>query len=359
MKSGSRNYHGLVAMVIVVACTCGAGFGAPVYIPGVPDWDQPALAAGQSPAGSWGAWCTPTATANIVGYYNDNGVGGIGDSNVFPATPPWTDPDWQDDTADASGGPRADLGWYFNTNDIGLGGNPGSPTYRGTKLEHILNGTAGNGGLVGAGSGYFPSAGLTSVCVGNYGSYALNAGVYAKFDTNRGEPNQVYHTDEAGFVQIWLSIDGNRPLLGHFEHFELVGRTDVNDFNGFSDFNEVNDFDWADWGEAPIYGPNGYTDEVTGEVWDPNRGLGHTVTIVGYWLGGDAGNPLGADAIIVHDNRDGRSGSGPLPLLLPWAGSPWMGLTLINGIASPYYELSGDCFVNLLDLKLLASDWLE
>ncbi|UCF43147.1 MAG: hypothetical protein JSV99_11300 [Planctomycetota bacterium] len=537
MKSGFRNCYGLVAVLIVVACTCEGGFGAPVYIPGVPDWDQPALAAGQAPGGPWGAWCTPTATANIVGYYNDNGVAGIGDNQAFPATPPWKDPHWQDDTADAAdrlslffygkagnafstndqmwveledtsstsgvaiyngdasdvaepgwhewnidlgifaaagvslanvdkvhigfGGPQvgqvtkggtgtvwfediivsgpqvvddfdsydsdaalktvwedywtngtysevfvetnptyvrdgnsmrflydnqlkymgkyvgsridADisnlaigpnwqtglggvaqtgLGWYLNTNDHGLGGNPGSPGYRGTKRQHIVNGATGNGGLIGGGSGYFPSAGLSEVCVAVYGSHTMGPNEYAITDTT-GEPDKADHNDAAAFIQIRASIDANRPLLGHFEHFHFQSKTRALDPN----FGENPNYDHATWADANAFP---YEDEETGEVWDPNEGLGHTVTIVGYWLSEDAGNPLGADAIIVHDNADGTlPGPTALPLVLPWAGSPWKALTLIKGVESPYYDINGDCFVNFLDLKLLAAYWLE
>ena len=53
----------------------------------------------------------------------------------------------------------------------------------------------------------------------------------------------------------------------------------------------------------------------------------------------DPCNPLGVDAIIVHDNSDGHPAADPLPLVLPWfgptspPGAPWAGLTLItNGV---------------------------
>jgi hypothetical protein len=527
----------VVAVLVVVTCTCEAGFGAPVYIPGVPDWDQPVLARAQTYKGMWGAWCTPTATANIVGYYNDNGVAGIGDNQVFPATPAWRDPHWQDDTAEGLdilslffygtvgnavsaddkmwvelkdagavagvaiydgpagdvavaawhewkidlgvfaaagvnltnvdsvhigfGGPqggqaakggvgtvwfddvivsgldvvddfdsyasqaalwnvwddywvnvtgaevfvevtppfthggnsiryfydntnktligsridadisglaigpnwragpggvaRLDLGWYLNTNDLGLGGTPGAPGHRGTKREHILNGATGNGGLIGGGRGYFPSSGVAGVCVAVYGGHRMDANEYANTDTT-GEPNKVYHTDQAALIQIMVSIDSNQPLLAHFDHFNLQPKTRAFDPNFGVDPN----YDHTEWGTAPVYGPNGYTDPCSGEVWDPNQGLGHTVTVVGYWPGADAGNPLAVDAIIVHDNGDGTlAGPTALPLVLPWAGSPWKALTLIKGVASPSYDLSGDCFVNFLDLRELAAHWLE
>ena len=425
---------------------------APPYvhrIPHVPDWDQPVHvpAANQAPSGPWGAWCVPTATANIVGYYNDKGVAGIGDDMVFPVTVPWKDPNWQDDTADGNLVPqRTDLGWYLNTNDLGLDGNPNSPGYRGTKLQHIMDGAAGNGGLIGGGSGYFPSAGLLDVFVTNYGAYRMDPGIYPAFDTTGHA--QHLHIDGAAYSLIMTEIDANRPLLAHFDHFNLSSRTRA------SDPNLGGDFDWATWGSPPEYDPNGYIDDETGEVWHPSEGLGHTATVVGYWA--DANNPAGALAIIVYDNADGTlPGPAPLPLILPWWGSHWTGLTFIDhgiqppvvtspnggeawvadsnynitwanagtiadvvieystnngssfsGVSPPntgntgsydwftlvvdsnqclvrissavdaniydtsndlftiyqctlYYDLTGDCFVNLLDLDALASEWLE
>jgi hypothetical protein len=310
-----------------------------------------------------------------------------------------------------------------------------------------MDGAAGNGGLIGGGSGYFPSAGLINFIVTNYGADRMDPAVYIAFDTAGGP--QVSHTYTAGFSQIMLAVDANQPLLAHFDHFNLMGRT--------GSFDPIlGDFNSADWAAPPVYGPNGFTDDETGEVWDPCEGLGHTVTVVGYWLGTDGNNPTGLDAIIVYDNADGTlPGPAPLPLVLPWPASPWMGLTLIDhGIMSPvvtvpnggeawvadsnynitwanagtiadvvvdystnngsswssvspantgntgsydwlpplvdsnqclvrvssavhsslsdtsndvftiyqctlYYDLTGDCFVNLLDLDALASEWLE
>jgi hypothetical protein len=382
---------------------------------------------------------------NSIQYHYDNSyfLGGTWVGSVIDA-------DIADLTIGANWRPRDDLGWYLNTNDRGLGGNPGAPGHRGTKLQDIMNGAAGNGGLIGAGTGYFPSAGLINFIPTNYGAHRMYPPIYAAFDTTGHA--QHLHTDPVAYWLIESEIDGNNgPLLAHFDHFNLLGRTRA------SDANLGGDFDWATWGSAPIYGPNGYTDDETGEVWDPcGQGLGHTVTVVGYWLAIDASNPTGADAIIVYDNADGTlPGPAPLPLVLPWPGSPWMGLTFIDpGIMPPvvtvpnggeawvadsnynitwanagtiadvvvdystnngsswasvspanvgnkgsydwviplvdsneclvrvssvvhsnlsdtsndvftiyqcplYYDLTGDCFVNLLDLDALGSEWLE
>jgi hypothetical protein len=332
-KRKMKKYHSLQLLILVLFAvtlwTSEPVFAVPSYIQGVPDWDQPAIAlASVLPTGPWGAWCVPTATANIVGYYDDKGVAGIGDSQVFPLTPLWPDPLWQDETADATGGPRADLGWYLNTNDLGLDGNSISPKHRGTKLQHIMDGAAGNGGL-GSPTGYFATASLSYFVVRNYGADRMAPAVYTAFDTTGGA--QVSHTYTAGFSEIMLAVDAHQPLLAHFDHFNLQTRTRA------SDANLGGDYDYTMWAAPPEFDPCGYTDDPTGEVWDPCEGLGHTVTVVGYWLGTDGNNPIALDAIIVYDNADGSlPGPAPLPLVLPWTGSPWMGLTLIDpGIMPP------------------------
>ena len=317
-------YRGIISAGLVLLLVTSVGAEPSVYITGVPDWDQPVFAAGQAPGGAWGAWCVPTATANIVGYYRDKGVGGtIGDATAFPAGGVFgVNADWQDDTADNVQAARGDLGWYYNTNDLGLGGGT-PPSYRGTQLVHIQKGMTGGGGLVGTGSGYFPAHGVNNVSVKNYGSHLMNTGIYSNFDTT---PDlQSTHTDAAGFTEIMNEINAGRPLLGHFDHFVLGTKS-----RGSASFGA---YDAAFWGDAPVFDPElDYIDDATGEIWNPAEGLGHTVTITGYFLLGDFENPFGkSNAIIVHDNTDGY-----IPLVLPWdSSSPWSGLTEISNVPEP------------------------
>lgn len=312
---------------------CSVALAGPVYVNGVPDWDQPVLVAGGppgGPAGPWGAWCVPTATANIMGYYNDLGVAGIGDNMVFPATPAWPATGWQDDTADSAAA-RTDLGWYYNTNDVGIAAS-GMTAYRGTMLADIAK------GLIGGPApwvGYFPSRGIVGVGLRNYGAPVpnMNAFLYGQFDTT-GDL-QATHTTALGFTEITTEIDNNRPLLGHFNHFSLNPKQSVRNAGGV-----LPDYDSTTWTDPPQLP---FTDPVTGDVWYPTEGLGHTVTIVGYWLSNDATNPFynaanpaaTPDAVIVHDNTDGFLVNSPLPLVLPWTGSPWAGLTELSNVPEP------------------------
>lgn len=333
------NFAHAVFTLLVVLLVSESSFTQPMYLTGVPDWDQPVRLSVNppSPGGDWGAWCVPAAMANIAGYYNDKGVANTGDDMLYPTTGPWAvDPRWQDETADASGGPRGDLGWFFNTNDLGLGASILTPpTYRGTKIQHIRDGVRGNGGLLGNGSGYFPSRGQNFIDVQNLGSYQMDAAIYILFDTyDPPHTQQATHDDMLGWSQITLSLAANQPVLAHFDHFNLKLRTQV---RGPGNDPTIGDYDTAEWDTAPSYPTS--PDENSGEVWDPSSGLGHTVTVVGaWWDPADLSNPFpGQDVIIVYDNMDGAlPTTNPLPLVLPWAGSPWAGLTVIHhGVQVP------------------------
>ena len=331
MKTNINHKLSIPFLLIVILLSGNSIIAAPFYITQVPDWDQPVFAGtGVSASGSWGAWCVPTAMANIVGYYDDKGVAGIGDNQPFPTSAGWPDTLWQDETADATGGARSDLGWWFNTNDLGKDKSP-SPAHRGTKIQHILNGAAGSGGLIGGGSGYFPSRGQSDISVRNLGADTMNSTIYTAFNTHSTYPGpQSNHTYGFAFSEITLALGTNGPILAHFDHFNLMSKTRANDPT-------IGDYDWADWAPPPSYGPGGHTDENSDEVWDPNRGLGHTVTVVGFFTAADPCNPFVVDAIIVHDNWDGTlTAISPLPLVLPWTASPWAGLTIIDhGLQQP------------------------
>ena len=321
--------------VVLCACVvCGAAWGAPVYITGVPDWDQPVLTPGGPAVGSgWEAWCVPTATANIMGYYRDLDVtNAIADGQVFPNTAAWNAPagDFQDDTADpASGAPgpgvtRNDIGWYMNTNDIGqtpTGGVGG--TYIGTMLSDVKPGLDGVRPANPAWKGYLSDNGVTATVTN-----AAIAGIGLD-DTGAG-----FHTVITVWPRIVTEIDAGRPVLIHFLHWGLVGRNQDTRDNGPVG---LSSYDFAFWGANPN------ADQNTGESYT-NPDIGHTVTLVGYWTGGnDPTNPFYNDdnqdapnAVIVHDNNDGYLVNGPLPLVLPFdASCPWVMNTEITLVPEP------------------------
>jgi parallel beta-helix repeat protein len=292
----------------------------PSYVAGVPDWSQPTLPAG-GPAGDatgpWRAWCVPTSSADVVGYYSELGVAGIGDGLAFPNTSVWPSSDFRDELADADGG-RTDLGWYLNTNDLGDGG---SGQYGGTNLVDVAQGLGS----------FFEAHLLAGHYVRNYGapSTLWAHQLYIAFDTTC--EHQARHDADGAFAEIMREIDSGRPLLGHWQHGNVVEDPEgPRPAQPGSDHEEVMVAEWGD----PSSG-----DPETGEDWyeiDGEEGhwsaeiFGHTMTIVGYYLSGDLCNPHDppVDAIIVLDNNDAPHNV-RRPLVLPWddAGNKWRGLT--------------------------------
>lgn len=303
------------AVLMLTFCFfCSSVFGVHVYIDNVPDWDAPVIA-GPPPAspGVWDAWCVPTASANIMGYYRDkHGINSIADGSVFAATAAWPAVDFQDDTADAvSAPPRQDIGWFMNTNNLGETAAGG--LYIGTMFSDIKPGLDGSG--AGGHTGYFPAAGLNNVVVTN----AAIAG--SGQNTAAGGPYTVFTV----WDRLTDNIDAGRPMLGSFSHWSLINKVSVD--NGPVG---LVDYDYYQWGAKQNTGPGG-------ESWT-NPDIGHTVTIVGYWENDttspyyDADNGWAPRAIIVHNDSDGylNNPNRPLPVVVPfdvgpaWVAAPWV-----------------------------------
>jgi len=106
------------AVIVIVAACAGQVLGAP--LPGnlvlqVPDWNQPSDQA--PPVNGYNGWCSPTAGANLMGYWNDaKGCAGLTDGQAFPLTtaypaPPtvgtWQQGLWHDGIVE--------MGWKMDT----------------------------------------------------------------------------------------------------------------------------------------------------------------------------------------------------------------------------------------------------
>jgi hypothetical protein len=284
---------------------------------GVPDWSQPF----QSPSftgtsSDWNAWCVPTASANIVGYWDDRLTSlGVGDGQAFPLTNNFGVPDFNDQSADGSMGPfnftRLDLGWFLDTNEHRSVGPTG--TRKGTKLIDIKSGL----------EDFFESWGIPWLYVRNFGvdTPYMKSSVYDEFDTTFELKDE--HDLSRGFTEIKREIDAGRPLLGHFGHGVFQAPT--------GGMGTAEDPEVVMWGTDPTNeGEQSHTNTENGEVWDANAGLGHTMTIVGYLEAG-AGSPHApSDAVVVLDN-DPLNGSPATAqyMALPWQSSPIAGLTSV------------------------------
>ncbi|MHC5114929.1 MAG: hypothetical protein ACYTGP_10945, partial [Planctomycetota bacterium] len=254
-----------------LALIVGAGLTAtvtaqPALVPLVPDWPQPIFptACCNAPGGAggdYGAYCVPTAAANVIGLYRDTYGVAIADPLPYPNYLGYGSPNFRDDLVDGFNVPRQDLGWHLDTNGLGVGGVP----HRGTFLSDV------EGGL----GSYFDSR-LESVSIRNYGGPApsMPATLFRDFDTTCTP--QIAHTDAAAYAEIRREIDAGRPLLGHWTHGHYGPLTPTGNIYEFAESTWLAE----EWLVGP---PPGSTDDETGEPWDPDLGLGHTMTIVGYW----------------------------------------------------------------------------
>jgi hypothetical protein len=325
------------ALFNVVLLATG-GRAAPAYLSNVPDWNQPTAADPNLPdpgpvnnvnfpaAGTTAAWCVPTTAANIAGYYRDTIPGlTIADGSVFPNTTARapTAVDWRDDLVDdqSVAVQRQDFGWYFNTNnqgDANLQPSPGG-THYGNVMPGLVN---------------YLAAHNAQALVVNFADLNGPAGA---FDTS-GVPNP--HTVPMAFQRLKSEIDAGRPAILHLKYWSLLNRQAFRN----TAIPGLPDYDTALWGAPVNQGPGG-------EVYAAD--IGHSVTVVGYWLANDVTNPFAApggitpDALIVYDNNDGtlllNNAAAPLPLAVPFAvgnpnpgmNAPWVMQTEISGVPEP------------------------
>jgi hypothetical protein len=310
-----------------------AATAQPVTVNGVPDWMQPGLIGAPNGPGGGGnpnpgaanfrAWCGPSAASNLMGFWQDIGGFNVADGAAYVSAGviAWQPPapaNWQDNAADASSIPLrgtglarpvgADLGWYLDTNDQGdqigapfpLGNNGGGPAgeqFVGTKRVNMVPGI----------QNYLSARGFGQSTVTRTGGGAGNI--------------------LAGWNNIVAEINAGRPLIGEFDHFNILPVGNPG-------------------GPEYAWGTPTSSDPQTGEEWDPGAGLGHATTIVGYI----PGNALIPNQIIIQDNRRYLQANG-LPevdnvfvqMVLPFctiggqSASPWdanIALTVIPAPAS-------------------------
>ncbi|GEM_PF-3650276 len=270
------------------------------YVNGlVPNWDQPhhypdplgfdATGPGPFFPGSvFQAWCAPTATSMMIGYWEDVhgrvllGDGSPDGTQAVPGTyggPPWgAGPQWHDFCADgAAGSPNPhpmrglravnDIGWYMDTNNAGDPGLPNGP-HAGTQILDSVIGTI-----------QFLS--FSSV------PQPMQVVIWGTNPVFGGVPVQVLAD------MCKLEIDADRPVVAHFLHWAVLGPAGPGEGVG----NETTesqipyqDYSWA----TP--NPNGMYGEQY-NLRDDYEGLGHAVTVVGYTANGPTVTHL-----IVHDN---------------------------------------------------------
>lgn len=204
-----------VAMVLLVAAIVATpADGAPGnLILQVPDWNQPDSYAASTPGlnvGDYPNWCTPTAGANLMGYWEDvMGSTGLTDGTAFPNSTPyanaagtWQQGLWHDSTVE--------MGWHMDT-----------------------------GGWASVPRGFPPMVGSTSV--NNILPGMLNYATAGWVDGATGIAKTAYSnatgfTDTVSGAQMWTNyraeIDAGRPTVSTFAHWvaNMIGTDTVDGF---------------------------------------------------------------------------------------------------------------------------------
>jgi hypothetical protein len=273
--------------VVCVAAVClfASTALADKVMTNVPDWDQPNVYAPMTPGlnvGDCPQWCSPTAAADLMGYWEDQkGCAGLTDGQpptAFPL-PPNQNPCWQQNLWHDG---TIELGWFMNTG-LWKGMLP-VPTFP-------------------------PFAGVT-----NLGAIGLGAVGYAQGAWNDPNgavkvafPNATNSLDVVFNAQMWANykaeIDANQPVLVSFEY-------------------------WVDDSAQGFMGTK-VVDNQTVEMWALNPlGTGHTVCGVGY----EDPTPLapwsGDEEMIVQDtwSTTGQYVAAPIWAQVGW----WMQNDYIN-----------------------------
>jgi len=283
-----KSFVFVLAVVVALAALPLVALGA-TWVPGaVPDWDQPYAYAPPGPDPTPGPqnttdpydnWCSPTAAANMFGWWEDNpAVTGLNLTGLTDrqspgspayannaAAPLWRQGLWHDGTVE--------IGWYMDTNQ--WSSNPGPNGWAnaggGTQL-----GAIGGGALnYAAGAWVDPTSALAKV------SYTFTHRLYAQ---GGGV------TPATAWADYIADIDDGVPLLVTFDYW-------VNEATEEDIGDEVYKYDFS------------------------GSGMAHTVTGVGY-IDPVPGVMDGGELFIVHDNWSTTKTNVAVPLWTTWNGNP-------------------------------------
>ena len=203
----------LCALAILVPATQALSIDS--LILQVPDWDQPSAYG----VAGYPSWCSPTAAANVMGYWEDvMGCTGLTDRALFPATPAypatagtWQQGLWHDGTIE--------MGWHMDTGtwqSSPLGFPPNAGT---TATANI-----GPGMLAYASSGYVDPTAITKVAYPN-----TSVGI----DTVLGA---------AMWTQYMAEIDAGRPsVVSWLTWVDSTAPGNTHDINGQT----VTEYPWT------------------------------------------------------------------------------------------------------------------
>lgn len=241
------------------------------YIQNVPDIVQPPIKPPWAGA-NWNPnnFCAPTAAANVIQYWNNNGFAGV--SGGF-----------------AGKGLAGELGWFMDTNDDTVSDDQHLGTFTNDPLASgfdVMNGIVNWAAwsnvnfTFGAGNLPHPTGGAPA------GKVAYNW------------TTTLVNQKASAMSNAMSEIDAGRPLLTAFVHWDLIKTGKTVTLTG----GQV--IDVYTFNPNPAQQQSG-TDEE-GNYWDQGFALGHMVTTVGYYQAfqGIQGN----DLLIVHDTIPSLAG---------------------------------------------------
>jgi hypothetical protein len=292
-----REMGRIAALVLALGLVVAPALAAPLkLIVGVPDINQPPIDPGY---GFWNinCWCTPTAAANVVLYWN--GVMG-----KWPGAAPW-------EVAGAAGYGKltaGHLGWFMDTNDFTIP-NDG---HQGTWFEGI-GAPVGEGFDAVQGLGKFlwwTDMTGTGMQWGNpllVPGKLSNVPLHSAFDKS------------LGYTYVKCQINAGRPICVSFTYWNPVVPGNWNNFS-----NEYGKY--YRWG-PPMTSYWYPGDPDNPEFYEDMYGVGHTVTVVGclQQYDPDGAGPLPKGRwIVVHDNWPGTGDPITGNLVIPWRQDVWM-----------------------------------
>ena len=256
------------------------------------------------------AYCVPTTFANILNYYNDPSKNNLGiqlNYTTQNSHPPLTDYlyNYQGRPLTATGVTdinKIELGYFFNTNAYGFDLSNGS--YNGTKLQSFLK-------FVDFMNVISPNAKYSYY----YKGFGINTSIYYEYTNISGGTlnTSYYNINDINniFNNIKEEINNNRPVILSFNHWNIIVSSN---YAGSKDISgkTVNLYEFGPQVGSTLDIQNSnsiYSNpEYIEETWDPEGGLGHTVTCVGYFE--DNSN----NWVIVQDNINTTSKYVGLPL---------------------------------------------
>jgi hypothetical protein len=312
----------LLVFAVVVVLVAAPAHAQTKLIPNVPDINQPPLGPGvpilypppwvppAMPPGTYHSWCTPTAAANVVWYWDKVKARW---TNVMP---PMTGNPWADQKILAQ-----HLGYFMDTNDLTamfIGGG-------------VVDGHPGTF-IVGTSMAsppfprYNPFDGLMGIqkyLFWNMPPIGTNIGLdyfnpLPSFGKAQFQPERTSFDETVGYGYFISRLNAGRPVLANFTYWNPIPYNFSNKWGAY-----------YYWGQPMT--TYFYPGDPMNDPFEENMAMcGHTVTVVGYLkqYDPDGAGPLPlTNWFICHDTWPG-TGDAAGNVVIPFVRANWLGSML-------------------------------